>query len=57
MKPETKYLTEKEQIRLKLLADEIYMLSRRAQRILKKRDSLRKEVGRIHESATKIKTT
>ena len=56
MKPETKYLTEKEQIRLKLLEDEIHMLNIKASRILKHRDILQKEIKGIHELTSKTET-
>jgi len=49
-----KYLSEKEQIRVKLLEDEIFMLSRKVERVIKKREDLQREVKCIHESTNKI---
>lgn len=56
MSNNTKYLSEKEQIRVKLLEDEIFMLSRKAARVIKKREGLQREVKRIHESTNKTTT-
>lgn len=53
MNSNTKYLSEAEKIRLKLLEDEIYMLNNKVTRILKRRDRLQREVKRINESTTK----
>ena len=50
MNNNTKYLSEAEKIRLKLLEDEIYMLNNKVTRILKRRDRLQREVKRINES-------
>lgn len=57
MNNSTKYLSEAEKVRLKLLEDEIFMLNNKVTRTLKKRDRLRQEVKRINEStsATEIK--
>ena len=57
MNTNTKYLSEAEKVRLKLLEDEIFMLNNKVTRTLKKRDHLRQEVKRIngstHERTTK----
>jgi hypothetical protein len=50
MSNNTKYLSDAEKIRLKLLEDEIYMLNHKVERTLKKRDYLQREVKRINES-------
>ena len=50
MNQSTKYLSDAEKIRLKLLEDEIYMLNHKVERTLKKRDHLQREVKRINES-------
>jgi len=57
MNTNTKYLSEAEKVRLKLLEDEIFMLNNKVERTLKKRDRLQREVKRINEStsATEIK--
>lgn len=56
MNSNTKYLSDAEKIRLKLLEDEIYMLNHKVERTLKKRDYLQREVANIKESTTKTKT-
>ncbi len=56
MNSNTKYLSDAEKIRLKLLEDEIYMLNHKVERTLKKRDRLQREVKDIKESTTKTKT-
>jgi len=53
---QVKYLSEKEQIRVKLLEDEIFMLNRKVERVIKKREGLQREVKRIHESTNKTET-
>ena len=57
MNTNTKYLSEAEKVRLKLLEDEIFMLNNKVERTLKKRDRLQREVKRIngstHERTTK----
>ena len=53
MNSNTKYLSEAEKIRLKLLEDEIYMLNNKVTRILKRRDRLQREVKRINEMTAK----
>lgn len=50
MNSNTKYLSDAEKIRLKLLEDEIYMLNHKVERTLKKRDRLQREVAYIKES-------
>ena len=50
MSNNTKYLSDAEKIRLKLLEDEIYMLNHKVERTLKKRDYLQREVKNIKES-------
>ena len=50
MNSNTKYLSDAEKIRLKLLEDEIYMLNHKVERTLKKRDRLQREVKDIKES-------
>lgn len=50
MNSNTKYLSDAEKIRLKLLEDEIYMLNHKVERTLKKRDYLQREVAHIKES-------
>jgi hypothetical protein len=50
MNSNTKYLSDAEKIRLKLLEDEIYMLNHKVERTLKKRDYLQREVKDIKES-------
>ena len=50
MNSNTKYLSDAEKIRLKLLEDEIYMLNHKVERTLKKRDRLQREVKHINES-------
>ena len=50
MNSNTKYLSDAEKIRLKLLEDEIYMLNHKVERTLKKRDRLQREVKDINES-------
>ena len=50
MNSNTKYLSDAEKIRLKLLEDEIYMLNHKVERTLKKRDYLQREVADIKES-------
>jgi hypothetical protein len=50
MNSNTKYLSDAEKIRLKLLEDEIYMLNHKVERTLKKRDRLQREVKHIKES-------
>jgi hypothetical protein len=57
MNNSTKYLSEAEKVRLKLLEDEIFMLNNKVERTLKRRDRLQREVKRINEStsATEIK--
>jgi hypothetical protein len=59
MNTNTKYLSEAEKVRLKLLEDEIFMLNNKVERTLKKRDRLQREVKRINEStsATEINET
>ncbi len=47
---DTKYLSDAEKIRLKLLEDEIYMLNHKVERTLKKRDRLQREIKQINES-------
>ncbi len=42
---DTKYLSDAEKIRLKLLEDEIYMLNHKVERTLKKRDRLQRELA------------
>ena len=53
MNSNTKYLSDAEKIRLKLLEDEIYMLNHKVERTLKKRDYLQRDVKHIKESTTK----
>ena len=53
MNTNTKYLSEAEKVRLKLLEDEIYMLNNKVTRILKRRDRLQREVKRINEMTAK----
>jgi hypothetical protein len=57
MNNSTKYLSEAEKVRLKLLEDEIFMLNNKVERTLKRRDRLQREMKRINEStsATEIK--
>jgi hypothetical protein len=50
MNQSTKYLSDAEKIRLKLLEDEIYMLNYKVERILKKRDHLQRELTHMRES-------
>jgi len=50
MNSNTKYLSDAEKIRLKLLEDEIYMLNHKVERTLRKRDYLQREVKDIKES-------
>ena len=50
MNQSTKYLSDAEKIRLKLLEDEIYMLNHKVERTLKKRDRLQREIKQINES-------
>lgn len=50
MNSNTKYLSDAEKIRLKLLEDEIYMLNHKVERTLKKRDYLQRKVKHINES-------
>lgn len=56
MNESTKYLSDAEKIRLKLLEDEIYMLNHKVERTLKKRDYLQREVTHIKESTNKTET-
>jgi hypothetical protein len=49
MNNSTKYLSEAEKVRLKLLEDEIFMLNNKVERTLKRRDRLQREVKRINE--------
>jgi hypothetical protein len=56
MNTNTKYLSEAEKVRLKLLEDEIFMLNNKVERTLKRRDRLQREVKRINESTTKAET-
>ena len=56
MNTNTKYLSEAEKVRLKLLEDEIFMLNNKVERTLKKRDRLQREVKRINELTTKAET-
>jgi len=56
MNTNTKYLSEAEKVRLKLLEDEIFMLNNKVERTLKKRDRLQREVKRINGSTTKAET-
>lgn len=49
MNTNTKYLSEAEKVRLKLLEDEIFMLNNKVERTLKRRDRLQREVKRINE--------
>ena len=56
MNTNTKYLSEVEKVRLKLLEDEIFMLNNKVERTLKRRDRLQREVKRINESTTKAET-
>ena len=56
MSNNTKYLSDTEKIRIKLLEDEVYMLNHKVKRILKKRDRLQREVTYIKELATKTET-
>ena len=53
MNSSTKYLSEAEKVRLKLLEDEIFMLNNKVERTLKRRDRLQREVKRINESTAK----
>jgi hypothetical protein len=50
MNESTKYLSDAEKIRLKLLEDEIYMLNHKIDRTIKKRDYIQREVTHIKES-------
>ena len=50
MNSNTKYLSDAEKIRLKLLEDEIYMLNHKVERTLRKRDYLQRDVKDIKES-------
>lgn len=56
MNTNTKYLSEVEKVRLKLLEDEIFMLNNKVERTLKRRDRLQREMKRINESTTKAET-
>ena len=56
MNSSTKYLSEAEKVRLKLLEDEIFMLNNRVERTLKRRDRLQREMKRINELTTKAET-
>jgi peptidoglycan hydrolase CwlO-like protein len=56
MNTNTKYLSEVEKVRLKLLEDEIFMLNNKVERTLKRRDRLQREVKRINELTTKAET-
>jgi peptidoglycan hydrolase CwlO-like protein len=56
MNNSTKYLSEAEKVRLKLLEDEIFMLNNKVERTLKRRDRLQREMKRINESTTKAET-
>ena len=56
MNTNTKYLSEAEKVRLKLLEDEIFMLNNKVERTLKRRDRLQREVKRINELTTKAET-
>ena len=56
MNTSTKYLSEAEKVRLKLLEDEIFMLNNKVERTLKRRDRLQREVKRINELTTKAET-
>lgn len=56
MNTNTKYLSEAEKVRLKLLEDEIFMLNNRVERTLKRRDRLQREMKRINELTTKAET-
>ena len=53
MNTNTKYLSEAEKVRLKLLEDEIFMLNNKVERTLKRRDRLQREVKRINEMTAK----
>jgi peptidoglycan hydrolase CwlO-like protein len=53
MNTNTKYLSEAEKVRLKLLEDEIFMLNNKVERTLKKRDRLQREVKRINGMTAK----
>jgi hypothetical protein len=53
MNNSTKYLSEAEKVRLKLLEDEIFMLNNKVERTLKRRDRLQREVKRINEMTAK----
>ncbi len=47
MKNEEKYLTPQEQMKLQLIRDEINMLDKKISRTTRKREELRKKVGKI----------
>lgn len=53
MNTNTKYLSEAEKVRLKLLEDEIFMLNNKVERTLKKRDRLQREVKQINGMTAK----